>query len=610
MRDTLAHRGPDSARTQLFDREGNPCGSTEPAYLGLAHRRLSIIDLSEAGAQPMSNESGSCWITYNGEFYNFADFRDELESKGHVFRSHCDTETILHHYEEYGIEETLRRMNGMFAFGLWDRSNRCLILARDRFGKKPIYFAEVEGGLIFASEMKALYASGLIDSNKLDQQALMESIRFGTPFGERTIFCQIRMLLPGHYAIWHEGRFSLHQYYRHPFETTEPEPGRAIDSWADELEALLTDAIRVRLVADVPVGIFMSGGIDSSLVAALVTKKLNQPIQAYCVAFDESEYDESKEAQRIADYLGIQLTIWHSNLADEKTVEFIARHIDQPLADASLIPTYLVSKAARSHNLKVALTGDGGDEVFAGYDLYRTGLKLWGRAGERERIKQSRTFLEHVWEWRTRFRGVSSGYLALQQQFGARQLFKLCSSTAWAMQWGKAAERDRVRHLAALPARSVLDILQYSDMRTMMVDDVLRKVDLMSMANGLECRCPYLDYRLVEFAARLTLEEKIDRNGRAKYLLRYLLARYVPTGLFERPKKGFCMPWGKECSDDALNKLIQRWRAANFPHLNPEAGDWIFREKRTGALFRKWNAYTHLIFFENYRSWCRDQQAA
>ncbi len=603
MRDTLAHRGPDGVGLRLFDAQGGAWTGEGPAVAGLAHRRLSIIDLTEAGAQPMSNEDGRCWITYNGEFYNFGDYRAELEAKGHVFRSHCDTETILHLYEEYGMDETLRRMNGMFAFGLWDAGRRTLTLARDRVGKKPLYYAEVNGGLLFASELKALYASGLIDAGQLDELAMMESLMSGTPFRERTLFRQIRMLPAGHVAVWKNGSLSVRPYYEHPFERIEPET-RPLDEWADELEALLADAIRLRFVSDVPVGLFLSGGVDSSLVAALTARKLQREVRTYCISFDEKGFDESQHARAVADYLGLPLTVMPAAEGNEALFERIARHIDQPLGDASLIPTFQVAQSARANGVKVALTGDGGDELFAGYDLYRSGLRLWGPPAQRALIRQQRSLRDQVWEWRMRLRGVERGFLSMQDQFSRRHLARMYRdpSAARAMQ---ARARDwRAEQMSRARPRPVIDRMQYSDLRTTMVDDVLRKVDLMSMANGLECRSPLLDFRVMEFAARLSLADKIDPGGRGKRLLRHVLARHVPVALFERPKMGFCMPWESRCRGDYARSLIQRWQAAPWPHLRGDAGTWIFAEQGGGGIFRMWNAFAQLVFFENYRAWC------
>lgn len=597
MRDALKHRGPDTLGTRIFDLSGEAWNGEKPAYAGLAHRRLSILDLSDAGSQPMANEDGSVWITYNGEFYNYNDYRTALESRGHRFRSHCDTETILHLYEEYGILETLRRINGMFAFGLWDQRRRMLILARDRFGKKPLYYMHVQKGIFFASEMKALLASGLVDRTRLDEEALVEALHYGTPFRERTVFAQIRMLPPSCYAIWRDGAFEISSYYQHPFETVEPD-SCPIDKRIDELEALLADAIRLRLVSDVPVGLFLSGGIDSSTLAVISAKVLKNPLQAYCVAFSEQEYDESRYARALAKHLDLPFQSLESSGANPDLDERIAGHIDQPLGDSSLVPTYLVSKSARESGVKVVITGDGGDEVFAGYETYRRAYRLWGAYPWGPLPPLQRSLNDTLWETKLRLIGPERGYFMLQQQFARKHLRRISKYPARVMDLARSAENRRREVFRKVAHRPILDRFQYSDMQTMMVDDVLRKVDLMSMAHGLECRCPFLDYRVVEFAARLQVPEKVDGDGRSKILLRRLLARYIPISLIERPKMGFCMPWSERCTGQYANQLVERWRNVSMPHLRSDAGCWIFHETGVGSQFRKWNAYTHMVFFE------------
>ena len=551
----------------------------------------------------MANEDQSCWITYNGEFYNFQEYRQELEQSGHVFQSHCDTETILHLYEEHGIEKTLSRMNGMFALGLWDNRQKTLILARDRVGKKPLYYAVKNGGIVFASELKAIYASGLIDSGQLDEQALAESLISGMPFHDRTMFSDIRALPAGHYAIWKNGRLDVRSYYRNPFEQPVS-PLRSIDDWADELDELLVDAIRLRLVADVPVGLFLSGGVDSSLVAALASRRLNQPIQAYCISFAEEGYNESVYARSMADYLGLPITVMPAAESNRELFEKIASHIDQPLGDASLVPTYLVSKSAHDAGVKVVLTGDGGDELFGGYEGYRTGVKFWGTSAEKALIRQQRSMREGLWEWRTKTRGFERGFITLQNQFSFKHRLKMYRSPMRALAASHKAMAWRLGVLARVRHRPVLDRMQYSDMQSMMIDDILRKVDLMSMANALECRSPLLDYRVLELASRLGFADKIDPGGRGKRLLRHLLGRYVPAELYERPKMGFCMPWETTCHGAYADDLKNRWRVCYMPHLRPDAGDWVFGQEGVGGMFRKWNAFSHLVFFEKYRQWC------
>lgn len=601
MRDAMSHRGPDGFGLALVGVDGRRTDDPGAARGGLAHRRLSIIDLTEAGAQPMANEDGSVWITYNGECYNFQEYRQDLEQRGHVFRSHCDTETIIHLYEEYGIEETLRRMNGMWGFGLYDGPGRKLILARDRVGKKPLYYAEVQGGLLFASEMKALYASGLIDLQQLDDEAVADSLRVGTPLGSRTMFGQIRMVPPGHYAVWEKGRLSVHRYYVHPMERLEPED-RTLDDFSDELEALLEDAIRIRLIADVPVGLFLSGGVDSSLMAALTKKKVGRDVSAYCISFDDQAYDESHHARRVAEHLGLPFYVMPASASGPELFEKIAGHIDQPLGDASLVPTYLVSQSASQAGVKAILTGDGGDELFGGYDAYRTGLKFWGPEAERRSIRQARSLRERLWEARIRSQGFEHGYIALQNQFSMRHRLKLYRSPWQAWSGGRSADRRRRAVLQQVRHRPILDRMQYSDMQSLMVDVILRKVDLMSMANSLECRSPLLDYRVLELAARLPPHHKFNPQLRGKVILRHLLGRYVPPALFERPKMGFCMPWETACSGAYAESLKKRWQCMKTPHLRRDAGDWLFEEVGVGGMFRKWNAFTQIVFFEKTMS--------
>jgi asparagine synthase (glutamine-hydrolysing) len=538
MRDCLVHRGPDEAGAVFFSGNGLFGAEVEDPVCGLGHRRLSILDLTPAGNQPLGNEDGTLWITYNGEIYNFLDFRSELESRGHRFKSFTDTEVILHLVEERGIENVLNAMNGMWAFGLYDTRCQRLILARDRMGKKPLYYAEVGGGLIFASEMKALYASGLIDPERLDEQAVAESLRLGTPLAPRTMLEQIRLLPQGHYAIWESGRLVIRPYYTHPMERLEPE-NRSLDDFADEFESLLADAIRIRLIADVPVGLFLSGGVDSSLIAAVAAKRLDRYLHCYSISFEQKEYNEAHHAQAVADYLQWPLHVYPVSHAGPDLFEKIARHIDQPIGDASLIPTYLVSQSAHAAGVKAVLTGDGGDELFGGYSTYRVALDLWAPPAERNTSDQARTPAERAWTWRVRAMGFERGYLALQSQFSWNHRLKLYRSPWKSLVTGHRVYRRRREPLRRVAHRPLLDRMQYSDMQTLMVDVILRKMDLMSMANSVECRSPLLDYRLVELAARLPVEFKMQPRHRGKILLRLVLGRYLPTRLYERPKMGF-----------------------------------------------------------------------
>lgn len=600
MRDSLVHRGPDEAGEVYFSFSGNVGAEDEDPYCGLGHRRLSILDLTPAGNQPLCNEDGSLWITYNGEFYNFMSHRQDLEDRGHRFKSHTDTEVVLHLFEEHGIEKTLQRMNGMWAFGLYDARRRRLILARDRIGKKPLYYAEVQGGLVFASEMKAIYASGLIDLQRFDEHAVAESLRLGTPLSPRTMLEQIRLLPQGHYAVWEDGRLSLRAYYQHPWERVSPEP-RTLDDFADELEVLLEDAIRLRFIADVPVGLFLSGGVDSSLIAAIATRKLGRHVHCHSISFEHDDYDESSYARKVAEFLDLPLQVHSASVAGADQFESIAQHIDQPIGDASLIPTYLVSRCAHAAGVKAVLTGDGGDELFGGYNTYRTAIDLWGPASERNPANPRKTRAERSWEARVRVMGFERGYLALQSQFSWLHRLKLYQSAWKAICSNHSVMKRRRLPFSRVRHRPLLDQMQYSDMQTLMVDVILRKVDMMSMANSIECRSPLLDYRILEFAARLPVEHKMQPRMRGKIILRHLLSRYLPASLYERPKMGFCMPWETVCAGDFANALKARWRNMGAPGIRPEAGEWLFEEQGVGGMFRKWAAFTQVVFYENMR---------
>lgn len=596
MRDVMAHRGPDAAGIVGWSREGAASQDEgEPLRAGLAHRRLSIIDLSDAGAQPMCNEDGSIWIVYNGEFYNFGDYRRELEARGHVFRSHCDTETILHLFEEYGLAGTLQRMNGMFAFGLWDTRSRQLILARDRAGKKPLYYVHLpDGSLLFASEIKALLASGMVDASDFDEVALEQIWALGYTTGERTLYRQVRRLEAAHYLVWSETGITVREYWDCPF---------GVDVWrdrqetdlADELEALLTDAIRIRLVADVPVGLFLSGGIDSSLVAALAVRSAGRQIHSYTIGFPHADVDEAGYAEKIAATLGIEN---HRLIVQEDILDHaaeIARQFDEPFGDSSAVPTWVVSKLARRF-VTVALTGDGGDETFAGYDFQHQAVRIWGSRAERRNFRRPLTLQEHLWEFAQRARGFRRGYPSLERRAPLRLRDALFERDFLQRSSLNRVFENRWRWRSRVRSADTLSQIQYLMFKTWLPDDFLRKVDTSSMAHSLECRCPLLDYRVIEFAARLPFSAKISRGGRGKHLLRVLLARHVPPALFERPKQGFTVPWERYCRGAVAARLQAQWRASARPPFRPEAADHLFPADRMPSNFASWTAFATMSF--------------
>lgn len=593
MRDTLVHRGPDSAGIQLWNSQAEPRGNGSSIQAGLGHRRLAIIDLTEAGYQPMANEDGTVWITYNGEFYNFGDYRTELQSQGHVFRSKCDTETILHLYESYGIEKTLSRLNGMFAFGLYDTRQNKLLLARDRTGQKPLYYARLpDGGLIFASEMKALLASGFVDPCRLDPIGTAQFWMFGYTHGARTVYEQIQQLPAGHWAEWTNGRLAVHEYWDCPFGL-EVREEKNLDSFADELEALLCDAIRIRLISDVPIGLFLSGGIDSSLIAALTAKALQRDLRSYTVAFQVASHDESPYAAAIARHLGIQNEILSVTEEMKPFFSTIARHFDMPFGDSSCIPTYFVSRAAKKH-ATVVLTGDAGDELFGGYDRYLIGLRiLAGSDVGRELTADFR------WRWILRLKlfGARDGFALLFRLLGSKQArYRVFAGELLDATGARESLGERRNWHARVRRADLLAQMQYLDFKAYLADDIMVKVDRMSMAHALECRSPLLDYRIIEFASTLPRFSKIDESGKGKRILKHLLARYIPERLFLRPKQGFAVPWAQWCDVSMRQLLRNEWKDVSHPWLRPDAGSYFFPAAGPNPVDVQWSAYSWMQF--------------
>ncbi len=599
MCDTLAHRGPDDAGWTLWTAAGSKPREDEPGAIGLAHRRLSVIDLSAAGHQPMSNETGDIWIVCNGEFYNFGDFRTG-ELRQHRFSSNTDTETILHLFEDRGLEKTLSRMNGMYAFAIWDCRARRLLLARDRLGKKPLYYALLDdGSLLFASEIKALLASGRIDTSRIDAASLIQHWSYGYSTGEQTLYRQIRRLLPGHYAIWENGRFETHEYWDCPFGT-EDIRRETLDELAEELEALLCDAIRLRLVSDVPVGLFLSGGIDSALIAALTAKAVGAKLNSFTIGFSHKQFDETLYAAAIADRLGLpntQLAVDEDMLPH---VPAIADHFDELFGDSSAIPTFFLSKLARSH-VTVALTGDAGDELFAGYRVYAKALQLWGDRGQRRIFAEPCSVFRKIMD--EGFRHYHRRHLqtVVELQMPSRHLRKVLTYRGRMFPGNASPYKERERWYPRTEGADLLSRLQYMNLKTYLVDDVLVKIDRMSMASGLECRCPFLDYRVVEFASRLPYYAKIDEKGRQKVILRHILRKYLPDSILDRPKQGFGVPWAEWCRGEFGDRLRRAWATQNNPYHRRSAANWLFPHGGQGNPFHQWHAYTALRFFETGR---------
>jgi asparagine synthase (glutamine-hydrolysing) len=537
MTDAVAHRGPDAAGYHLAP------------GIGLGHRRLSIIDLS-TGDQPLTNEDGSVWTVFNGEIYNFAEVRAELVAHGHRFRTGSDTEVIVHGYEQWG-QHCVDRFRGMFAFAVWDAAARRLLLARDRVGVKPLYYAELPGrGIVFGSELKSLLEDPDVPRQWRPDaiDAYLTLLYVPAP---ATIYKGIHKLEPGHVLVAERGAIRTSRYWDLHFSGDGD--ARREDEYLEQLDALLAESVALRQIADVPLGAFLSGGIDSSAVAAYMVETSSRPPLTISVGFDHARYDELAHAKRVADHLGCE---FHPMTVTPDIVSLLPKlawHFDEPFADSSAVPTYYVSKAAREL-VTVALSGDGGDELWAGYARHR--VEQWEQntraalgsataaAGMLGRalplsVKGARA-LRHL--------GSDPGQAyALKHAYGMFEpdaKTRLYSSDFAASLRGAdpfATFRDVYARCHSLDP---VDRGLYTDVHTYMVDDILTKVDRMSMAVSLEAREPLLDHKLLEFAATVPVSLKI-KNGRGKYLLRKALDRKIPREILERGKQGFEAPIGE-----------------------------------------------------------------
>jgi asparagine synthase (glutamine-hydrolysing) len=537
MSATLHHRGPDDGGLWVDAAQG----------IVLAFRRLAIVDLTPAGHQPMVSHSGRHVIVFNGEIYNFLEIRRDLEKAGQRFVGTSDTEVLINAFDVWGVERTLNRLNGMFSFALWDRANRTLTLARDRLGKKPLYYAWDRGTFFFGSELKALCSHPNF-SRQLDRSSLALFLRLGYIPAPHSIYQNVYKLRPGHFltvasphqqseqrAYWSIGQ-AVEASTRDPFAGD-------LAAAENELDGLLRDAVRLRMLADVPVGAFLSGGIDSSVVVAAMQAQATSGVKTFTIGFNEASHDEAPHAAEIARHLGTDHTrLCVSPTEAQEAIPLMARIYDEPFADPSQIPTFLVSKLAR-RQITVSLSGDGGDELFGGYDDYMVGARRWKmlkRLGRGRNLV--RPFVKGV-------NAVTNGRIQSVQN-----LLEVTTPEGLhhyhVSRWKSPSElvRGSSEHSTPftdasswLTALNDTERMMYMDLVNYLPEDILTKLDRASMATSLEARVPFLDHRLVEFAWRLPLGFKIH-DGQGKRIVRSVLARYVPTRLFERPKMGFNLP--------------------------------------------------------------------
>ena len=595
MCDVMRHRGPDDEGFYV-----------EPG-VAIGMRRLSIIDLS-TGHQPIHNEERSVRVVFNGEIYNYRELREALEAAGHTFYTSSDTETIVHGYEEWG-EQVFSKLRGMFAIAVWDARERTLLVARDRAGIKPLYYGEGGGRLFFGSEAKCLLVNPEID-REIDLAALDHYLAYLYTPRDRAIFCGIRKLPPGHYLKLHDGRLSIEQYWQLPIvETFRGSEEEALE----QLEETLSAAVQSHMLSDVPLGAFLSGGIDSSVVVALMARASERPVKTFAIGFDESEFNELPHARRVAAHLG---TEHHEFVVKPDATTILDRliwHFDEPFADSSSIPTWYVSELARRH-VTVVLSGDVGDELFGGYDRYLPHPRVQsfdrlvpgvGRAVASAAWRalphgtRGKNFLRHV------ARDNAGRYLDSVTFYHGDERAALLSPDvrqalgAWE---SEAFFRKPLDRFQALPFAAQMMAF---DFETYLPEDCLTKVDRMSMAHSIESRVPLLDHLVIEFAASLPVGMKIN-GDRRKHILKQLAFRLMPRELLDRPKQGFGVPighWFRGSMRDVFGDVLRSQEARHRGYFNAPFVDRILEEHLAGRRdhsLRLWQLVVFELWHRQY----------
>lgn len=572
MNQAMAYRGPDDHGI-FFE----PYGTEH--HIGLGHRRLAIFDLSPQAHQPMISENGHVVLVYNGEVYNFKDLRCHLEAKGYGFRSHCDTEVILKAYEAYGID-FVKHLNGMFALALYDRKSQELFLIRDRLGVKPLYYSLQGDNLLFASEMKALMAFPGFEK-KLNPHALSLLLKHGYITAPHTIFTHTHKLMPGTYLRYAQGQITLEPYWDlgETFQKRKTCSDHSEGQWVDALEQRLMTSLKQRVVADVPVGCFLSGGVDSSLMTALMQRLTPHPIKTFTVGFEDPEYDESPYAQAVAQYLGTDHhTAYLSRSHMLNLIQRLPHVYDEPFADSSQIPTLFLCEQAR-HHVTVALSGDGGDELFCGYNRYDAVLRL-------QKYQMAAKIARKIPFFRAcvRFLKPDTRYSAFFELLSPERSINVAY---WDFLGNPSLIKDhtpsfdpRYQEILTLSSH-VQEKNMLLDLTTYLPDDILVKVDRASMAASLEARPPLVDdHETLEFSFSVPHHLKYNQ-GQKKYLLKKLLYRYVPEEFFKRPKMGFGIPLQSFLRHD-LKEMM-----GDFSNPTFLKSQNIFCERETEQLFQR-----------------------
>jgi len=616
MTSIIAHRGPDDTGIYV----------SQAARVGLGNRRLSIIDLSQAGHMPMSNEDGRLWITYNGEIYNFRELRRELEGHGHRFRSNTDTEVLLHGYEQWGVH-LLPKLNGMFAFGLLDlresTSHPSVLLARDRMGIKPLYYSRLGDKLIFGSEIKSLLVCADV-ARQMNTGALHKYLAFRWVPGPETMFEGIFKLSPGHYVVWKDGSLDTKSYWNLTFQINRQSREK---EQAEELRAILERSIARHLVSDVPLGVFLSGGLDSTTILALATRTIREPVTTYTIAYrpEDGRLEQSDEdamfARRVAKHFGAD---YHEIVLDPDVVNLLPKivwHLDEPVSDAAALSTYLICSSARPR-LKVLLSGQGGDEVFAGYrvhlnhrlsqwlnllpEVIRSGLVPWTLRklpSVKDHLPGVRPGL--VMAFHRYFEKLLAGsslapedrFVAAQAYCSDKNLMGLYSPEVREYLGDAVAGARHLDHFAAVPDADFLNRMLYVDMKTFLPELNLTYSDKLSSAASVEVRVPLLDAEIIEFVSRVPPELKL-RGLTTKYILKQAMRDTVPEWVVRRRKAGFGAPtrmWLRRDLREMVDDLLSEENIRRRGYLNPPEVRRLVEQDRAGThdySYRVWMLLT------------------
>ena len=620
----LVHRGPDEegyffnttkldpdrldAPVNLIRRRSGPGG-----YVGFGHRRLSIIDLS-SGQQPLGNEDGTRWITFNGEIYNYQGLMAQLKEKGHRFRTNSDTETILHAYEEWG-EKCLQYLRGMFAFGIWDENKQQLFLARDRLGKKPLYYYKTEKQFIFASEIKAILEGPGV-SRQLNLTSLSDYLSLLYVPAPKTIFRHINKLPAAHYAVIRSDSFEVAPYWDLCFS---PETGLSEQRMTDDLVDILGEATRMRMISEVPLGAFLSGGVDSSGIVALMAEASSTPVRTNSIAFSVAKYNEIEHARQVAELFETDHNEMRVTPEAISVINRLAWHYDEPFADSSAVPTYYVSKIARE-NVTVSLSGDGGDENFAGYRRYYFDMRenmvrnmvpanlrrsvfgligrLYPKADYLPQVFRGKAFISNV------ARDPVHAYYFSVSAMPDHEKSKLLNPDVLKALSGYETKDLFYRVYDHAPAEDHLSKIQYLDIKTYLCEDILTKVDRASMAVSLEVRCPILDHVFMEYAASIPSKYKLVGTD-GKHIFKKALKRYLPDDILYRRKMGFGVPineWLRRDLKTFAGELVLEGQASR-EYLNPNFLLKIWNEHQRGIKNRStelWSIMMLNLWHQNF----------